>query len=421
MRWTLTTIIALVLAAAPVRAQGTWTILFYMASDEAHQADLEDWTIRSIQSMTNVGTPQGVTVLVQSDRGQLVSGLDRQVYPDPDHTGGARYRVSRGTWEYLEKMNEPNMGDPNTLEDFLRWGVRTAPAQQYMLVIVSHGSGTMSWRGPGAVGARLPGEVRLSSYVAYDDTDNDCLTLPELSAVLEKFKGERGGRALEVLTLDACLPSTMEAFFQLRSSCQVMIGSASQVIMGKFDYAGALGALSTNPALGPEQLADVIVRGFINNSQSGNQVMTALRTSAADELAGAVDRFAQEMIRARNEVGGLKFDRVTFYELGKDKMYWDLKVIADRVRDPANGLNGASNAAALREAATDVVRALQSARVSMWYMGDFQSNQTGGVSLYWPPAETYRGHRSYYKVLELSKVAHWDDHLDQIHGYSTQP
>jgi hypothetical protein len=223
-----------------------------------------------------------------------------------------------------------------------------------------------------------------------------------------------------VLTLDACLPSTVEAFFQLKNSCEVMIGSASQVFMGKFDHVSTLNALWQNPQLAPEQLADVVVRGFINNGQSGNQVMTAMRTSVADELAGAMDRFGIEMTRATREVGSPDLGSVTFYELGQDKMYWDLKVIADRVRDPANNLKGASNAAALREAANDVVRAMQSSWVSMWFMGAFRDQATGGMSLYWPDQATYGKHRPYYKSLELSRTTHWDDYLDAIHGYGGQ-
>jgi hypothetical protein len=189
------------------------------------------------------------------------------------------------------------------------------------------------------------------------------------------------------------------------------------VFMGKMDHPAMLNALYQNPSLGAEQLADVIVRGFINNGQSGNQIMTALRTSAADELIGALDRFAIEMMKARQEVGGVDLGSVTFYELGQDKMYWDLKVIADRIIDPNNSLKGASNAQALRTAAADMLRAIQGAWISTWYMGEFQNQKAGGLSLYWPPSETYRGHRPFYKILEASRLTHWDDYLDLIHGY----
>ena len=416
MKSFITTLLIFALSACACAA-GSTTFLFYMCSDEAKQTSLEDATIRHMQGMTNAVTPPGVTILCQSDRGQLKSAAQQAAYPDPDHRGGARYRISQGKWEYLEKMGEPNMGDPNVLLAFLKWGLATAPADRYVLVIVSHGSGTMSWRGPGAVGSRLPGEVQLSNFVAYDDTDNDCITLPELSAVLQKFKELRSGKALELLALDACLPSTVEAFYQLRHGCDVMLGSSSEVFMGYFNHVNTLNALSQNPNLTTEQLADVMVQGFIKNpSQSGNQIMSALRTSAADELTGAMDRLAQEMIRATRAVGMPALGNVTCYELGEEKMYWDLKVICDRLLDPACNYKGAENAQAVRDAARDVNKAIAASWVSSWFMGQFQTDKCGGISLFWPDEKSYNGRRSFYKALDFARDTHWDEFIDLIRG-----
>lgn len=407
---------ALLFGVSSAHAGGTWTILFYMCADEAKQNSLDDATVEHMREWTNVGAPQGVTILCQSDRGKWQSQLG--AYPDPEHGGGARYRISRGKWEYLEKMGEPNMGDPNVFVDFLKWGMATAPADHYMVVIMSHGSGTMSWRGPGAVGAQLPGEVRLSSYVAYDDTNEDCLTLPELSKCLDRFKELRGGKALELLCLDACLPSTVEAFYQLRKGCDVMVGSASQVWMGYFDYTAMFTAMWKQPNLSTEQLGELLVKGYIHKpNQHGNQIMAAFRSSGAEALAGAMDRLGMELIRAAKTVGMPDIQNVPLYELGDEKMYWDLKVICDRLTSPNCNYKGAENAQAIRDAARDVNAAISQSWIACWFMGSFQNDKAGGLSVFWPDDKSYKGRRSFYKCLDFARDTHWDEFVDTIRGY----
>jgi hypothetical protein len=412
MKTLIVALAALSLTALPARAAGSWTFLLYIVADDNDSADLENAAIRDMQGLARNGPPPGATFLVQVDRGKKLSSLMQETYSDPNYSGAVRYRIEKGSFRVLAKPGEVNSGDPKALLDFVTWGLAAAPADRVMLVISSHGSGTMSWRGTGAVGSPQPGLVRLdsaSSYVAYDDTDDDCLTLFELARVLDVVR-EKRGRPIEILGLDACLSATVEALYQLRNGCDLIVADAATIPMSGFVYSAPVAALWGEPAMAPEKLAETFVKAFIDAQDSGDNVLGSFRTAAAEDLVGAVDRMSIELIRAHRQVGAIKLSNLTAY--GKSSLYWDLKRIAERLADPATDLRGAGNAAEIRQAARDVLDARKAAVASLWYMGAYADAKVGGLSIYWPDADPYKKHRSFYKVLASSQSAHWDEYID---------
>lgn len=396
------------LTVAPVQAAGSWTVLLYLVADDDSPA-IEDAAIRDLDQLALSGPPGGVTFLAQVDRGSKLSPLMRERYQDPNYSGVMRYRIEKDKWVKLGQPGELNSGDPKVLLDFVNWGLEQAPAENVMLVISSHGSGTMSWRGVGAVGSATPGEVRLDPYVGYDDKDNDCLTLFELARVLESVATKRG-KPVDILGLDACYSSSIEALYQLRKGTRTIVASESLMPMTGLEYLPLVGELHKNPSLPTDKVCEILVKSFIDAQSSGNEVLGAFRTSAADDLASSLESLSQELVRALRQVGSIGLKNLTAF--AKDDLYWDLKRIAERIGDPATDLKGAANAAELRQAAAAVIEARRAATISLWYMGTYAEQKIGGLSLYWPARETYAKHRSFYRALALSQDTHWDEFLD---------
>jgi hypothetical protein len=410
MRIVLVALALVVLAAGPASAANQWTLLFYLVGDDTNSSGTEDAAIGDLDILAEKGPAAGVTYLAQVDRGTKLSQTMRERYREPNYSGAVRYRPGKDSWGTVAKIGEVNSGDPQALLDFVRWGMKEAPAERYMLIVSSHGSGALSWRGVGSTSGALPGEVRLNPFVGYDDTDNDCLTIFEIAKVLDAVKADRGGKKLEVLGFDACSAGAIEALYQFREGCEVIVASPSTIPISGFAYRKTLAALSANTAITPEALASELVKGFIDAQDSGSQVMGAFRTSAADELAGALDRLSIEMVRAQKQVGGMKLGNLSKY--GDKGYYWDLKRIAERIVDPATDMRGAANAEAMRQAARDVLEARKNAVVSLWYMGSFNDDKVGGLSIYWPDKADHQKYRAFYKALGLSRATHWDEFLD---------
>ena len=53
-------------------------------------------------------------------------------------------------------LGEVNMGSPKELLGFLTWAAERYPAKRYLIVFNSHGSGTLSWTGPGSANSVVP-------------------------------------------------------------------------------------------------------------------------------------------------------------------------------------------------------------------------------------------------------------------------
>ena len=103
--------------------QKAWTVLVYLAGDN----NLDEWGFYSLNLMA-----QG-----------LVSDNDVQVVILYDHLGANAelIQVVPGGWERIADYGEVDTGDPNTLRDFLIFGMNNYPAEKTLLILWDHGGG----------------------------------------------------------------------------------------------------------------------------------------------------------------------------------------------------------------------------------------------------------------------------------------
>ena len=123
----------------PPPGHRVWTILMYFDADN----NLESALIKDFNEMEAVGTTEHVTMVAQMDR---IAGYDTS---NDNWTGTRRYLITKdpeglnGTIdsELLEDLGEKNMGDEQTLREFIDWGMATYPADHYFLILSNHGAG----------------------------------------------------------------------------------------------------------------------------------------------------------------------------------------------------------------------------------------------------------------------------------------
>jgi len=112
-----------------------WTYLVYLDGDN----NLEGAAIDDFMEMSAVGSTSAVNIVVQFDR---IPGYDSSY---GDWTDCKRFRVTYGMTPMAENalidLGECNMGDPNTLRDFVDWTMTEYPAENYALILWNHGSG----------------------------------------------------------------------------------------------------------------------------------------------------------------------------------------------------------------------------------------------------------------------------------------
>lgn len=115
------------------------------------------------------------------------------------------YQVTDDSLKKVQTVSKKNMGDSDTLSDFLNWGASTYPADGYSLFLWNHGGGPMSGYG-------------------IDELAGDLLTLEELVTALEDSPFETGNK-LEVLGFDACLMGSVETAWAFREYADFFVGS----------------------------------------------------------------------------------------------------------------------------------------------------------------------------------------------------
>ncbi|MBI3039194.1 hypothetical protein HYY75_09130 [bacterium] len=397
-------------------ALNEWTLVVYLAGDDNNSASLEESQVKDLGELSNIGSRHGFEIVVQADRSKKLSEFLRQSYSDPDYSGAKRYLVKKDKWEVEEKLGEINTGSPYALWDLLKYVSAKHPAKRYCLIINSHGSGIFSWRGEGKVGSSSPGSVNFdpSRFVAYDDTDDDCLTIFEISAVLLAFRERlNGGRKLDLIGFDACMAGMVEALYQLREGCDVMVANPSLTPGSGFDYEGISAGIARNLNITPDALSEVITKTFIESVSSNRdpQILSSWRTAKAQELTFSLNNLSMELLKAMKQTGR-KFRLSNLTSYGSKSMYWDLGRILRALQNSDSNLNGASNAQVVAQMALEAETSMKAARVSMWYDGSYAENKVSGIAIAWPEPEQYRSYRTFYKALDFSKATKWDEVLD---------
>ncbi len=171
--------------STPAPQDGKWTVFVYMCG-----ADLEtrgECATRDLYEMLNATAACSDLRFVVQTGGCPVweyegFGVDGK---------NARYVIEGGALTPIGQPFDANMGDPDTLEGFLDWGLEDYRSQYIMLDLWDHGGGSL-WG------------VCLDEVYSYDR-----ITLEELDAALKSVLVKRKIK-FDMIGCDACLMATIE-------------------------------------------------------------------------------------------------------------------------------------------------------------------------------------------------------------------
>ena len=134
---------------------------------------------------------------------------------DIDNSAIQRYEVKGGKFELIETIENANMGETETLTDFLTWGQEHYSTKDSMLVLWDHGAGA-------------------TKGVCYDENYSfDSLTLKELKTALEDAKLKN---RFDMIGFDACLMASIETAYYVYNYADYMLASEEIEPSGGWDY-----------------------------------------------------------------------------------------------------------------------------------------------------------------------------------------
>lgn len=269
------------LATATPAAAANWTVMVYLDADN----NLETYAIQNFLQMASVGSDANLTIVVQFDR------IDGYNYSYGDWTTCKRFVVTQNMTPTAANatmdLGEVNMGDPQTLTDFIVWAMTNYPNDRYALILWDHGGG---WRNE----QRQP-----IKGVIWDYTDGDHLTLPELETALVNARVSTG-KNIHVIGFDACLMSMAEVQWQIRcgaTGIPVMIASEEVELAPGWPYDAILSRVKTQKP-SPAQFGRIVVEEYNNTYYSTfpDFTMAAIKLHRAWNVTKNVKAFANDLL-----------------------------------------------------------------------------------------------------------------------------
>jgi hypothetical protein len=303
----------------------------------------------------------------------------------------------------VEDLGEVDMGDPQSLVDFLVWGVQNYPAEHYMVIIGSHGAG---WRGIG------PDEGGGESI----------LELPEIDAALGEARAELGIDKFDIVGFDACLMAVTDVAVMLEPHADYVLFSQEVIPSNGWEYANSITAMQNNPDWDAFQVGAAFIDDYIayyaGVGARTKVSLSLVETAGLPNLLVALQNFADvvaadevELLSplgiARNNsqtFGTSLGDRADFYS------YVDLRDFMGWFSVQTTITEAAYNAAQAVIAAYDAT--------VVYSISDSALPGATGLGVYLPSGPGfYEADGADYPTLAPTSFAFWQNYLNQF--YST--
>ena len=344
--------------------------MVYVSGDN----NLEDYVVKDLElELGGAGSNADVQILALADRGP---GYDKSrgdwqttklFHVTPGMTADAASAVA--DW------GERNMGDKQTLVDFVNWSKANYPADHYALYFWGHG---WSWH---------PG------WVMEDDTSNDTLDYDETKAAISSLG------FMDVVGYDGCNMASLEIMDLWHGHATAITGSQEYVGWDGLEYDVFLKQLKLNPAMSADQLAinsqrvgghrpDLVGRGRRQPDERpgdrGRPVGRCVAVRAGRQQEGLQQRLrpGQVLLAGADGQGPLR---------------------------PRVKVNAKVTDATIRARGTAVMNAFSSVVLHERHV----SQQAGshGITIYGPAAKNQKTDFAYYRTLDLSAHTRWDEFL----------
>ncbi len=367
-----------------------WTFMVYVDGDN----NLEPNAVEDLNEMEMVGSTSSVNVVAQIDR---IPGYDTS---NGDWTGARRYYVTKDYDPYtinstlIQDLGEVNMGNPQTLIDFVSWAVANYPAEHYALIIWNHGGGFRK-------NTRYP----LTKDIAFDDTSNDAITMPDLSYALSRISSTLG-KKIDLLGMDACLMGMIEVAYEIKDYANVMVSSEESEPLDGWPYSRILTSLTSSPTMSASTLGSQIVNNFVAFYQgTENVTLSAINLSQIDSLAYTVSQFASAVINDNlTNPNEYIYDANSAEYYNGDQDFIDLYDFASIVAYDSYVYD--TNA---KNLASSIMSGVQSAVIAKGATFDIAYNN--GLSIYFPynPPIDAR-----YALTKFAQNTYWDEMLQHL-------
>ena len=269
---------------------GSWAVYWYLCG-----SDLETnygCATTDLSEMMEVQLPENVNVVIET------GGASVWQNDEMDPSKLQRWLYNSEGLQLLEEQDTANMGDAQTLYEFLDFANTNYPADHVAVTFWNHGGGSVS-------GA------------AFDELhDLDSLDLSEMyQAFNEVWPANTADPALELVGFDTCLMATVDVASVFQNFAKYLVASEEVEPGNGWLYSGWLGALAEDPSMDGAALGRAICDSYYEGCEAvGTEDQTTLSLTDLTRLTPlleAYEAFGQEAFASAAEDPGF------FAELGR--------------------------------------------------------------------------------------------------------
>ncbi|MBQ8167316.1 MAG: hypothetical protein IJZ96_09820 [Lachnospiraceae bacterium] len=221
-----------------VAEEGTKTIMMYVVGSDLESE--HDCATSDITEVINSGfDEENINYIIYT------GGTKDWEDPDISDDHNSIFKVENGDLTLLKQEDKKNMGNSDTLSDFINYAYENYPADMYGLILWNHGGGSFNGYG-------------------YDEVTNDCLSLMEIDNALADtpFSGDN---KLDFIGFDACLMATIEVADALSPYANYLFASQEPEPGWGWDYS-FLSKIETDDT--PIEIGTYVVDGFIETTSN---------------------------------------------------------------------------------------------------------------------------------------------------------
>lgn len=268
------------LAGSGYSPDDTWAVYLYLCGSDLESED--GAATSDIMEMLEVELPENVQVVIET--GGAYGWQNDWV--DPNYL--ERYVYSSNGMELIEQQSLANMGDPDTLHDFLTFCKENYPADHQAVLFWNHGDGSVAG-------------------VAFDENYNyDSLTLDEMyDAFSDVYEVSINDQPFELVGFDACLMATIDTAFTFMDVAKFMVASEETEPGNGWYYTGWLQELADHPEMNGAQLGKAICDSYVEGCEmewtEDSVTLSVTDLSAVEPLIVAYDNVGKEALRSASE------------------------------------------------------------------------------------------------------------------------
>ena len=262
----------------------TWTIFVYLCGTDLESSGQGSAT-SDLSQMLQAEASDNVKFVVQT------GGTSQWINEYFSADSCERWVVQNQNMEKVDTVELTNMGDPETLSDFLTCGIQTYPATRMGVIFWDHGGGSIQ-------GACV------------DELNNgDTLDLSEINTAFSQVYESMTDK-FEFIGFDCCLMGTAETANVLATYARYFYASQETEPGSGWDYTTYGTYLAQNPGADGADLGKVIADSFYDECAQGGEenscTLTILNLDKMDEFTVAFNDYAKTLYEAaENDLNGV--------------------------------------------------------------------------------------------------------------------